>query len=75
MRSKADLSGGKHTLCVWDADGNQLDKPESWRNCLITPRLRITHLWFMGSNFGPVVRLTDALLRPDASPAERTSPF
>ena len=75
LKTKVDLGDSKHSLCVWDADGNQLDKPESWRNRLITPRLHITHLWFMGSNFGPVVRLTDALLRPDASPVQRTSPF
>ena len=75
LKTKVDLGDSKHSLCVWDADGNQLDKPESWRNRLITPRLHVTHLWWMGSNFGPVVRLTDALLRPDSLPVQRTSPF
>ena len=75
LKTKVDLGDGKHALCVWDSERNQLDKPESWRNRQIIPRLHITHIWFMGSNFGPVVRLTDALLRSDASPVQRTSPF
>ena len=75
MKTKVDLGDGKHALFCWDNDGNQVDKPESWRNRLIRPRLRVSHMWFMGSTFGLVVRLTDALLRPDedTAPVEHTS--
>ena len=77
LKTKVDLTGGKHSLCVWDSNGDEVGLPESWRNRLIRPRLRVSHMWFMGSAFGVVVRLTDALLRPDedAAPAERKSPF
>ena len=77
LKTKVDLSDGKHALHCWDDDGNQVPSPECWRNCWISPRLHVTHLWMMGPSFGPVIRLTDALLRPDegAAPAERSSPF
>ena len=77
LKTKVDLSDGKHALHCWDGDGNQVPSPECWRNCWISPRLHVTHLWMMGPSFGPVIRLTDALLRPDegAAPAERSSPF
>ena len=74
LRTKIDLSG-KHALHCWDGDGNRVDAPESWRNRWINPRLHVTHLWMMGPSFGVVVRLTDALLRPDEGAADRSSPF
>ena len=75
LRTKADLSNGKHAIHCWDDDGNRVETPECWRNCWISPRLHVTHLWMMGSSFGPVVRLTDALLRPDEGAADRKSLF
>jgi len=75
VRTKVILSNEKHALHCWDGDGNRVETPECWRNCWISPRLHVTHLWMMGSSFGPVVRLTDALLRPDEGAAERSSPF
>ena len=77
LKVKVDLTGGKHALHCWDDAGNQMEAPESWRSCSISPRLHVSHVWFMGTNFGPVVRLTDALLRPDedVAPTERKSPF
>ena len=74
VRTKVDLNG-KHTLHCWDGEGNRVETPESWRNRWISPRLHVTHLWMMGPSFGPVVRLTDALLRPDEGAAERSSLF
>jgi len=75
LKTKVDLTDGKHALYCWDGSGNEAVRPECWRNRWISPRLHISHLWMMGSNFGPVVRLTDALLRPDEGAAERRSPF
>ena len=77
IKTKVDLSDGKHALHCWDGNGSEAVRPESWRNCYINPRLHVTHLWFMGSNFGPAVRLTDAqvLPPPDEDAADRKCPF
>ena len=61
-----------------DADGNLIDAPENWKEFRISPRIHVSHVWFMGTNFGPVLRLTDALLKPEENtPAslKRKSPF
>ena len=65
LKTKLDLGTGKHAVFCWDDDGNQVDTPKSWCQCLIRPRLHVTHLWMMGNACGPVVRLTDAKLRYD----------
>ena len=75
LKTKVDIGAGKYAVVCWDEDGNQLETPESWRQFLIRPRLHVTHLWVMGSAFGPVVRLTDALLRPNGTSMERKSLF
>ena len=75
LKTKLDVGIGKYAVACWDEDGNQAETPESWRQFLIRPRLHVTHLWVMGSAFGPVVRVTDALLRPSAASAERKCPF
>ena len=75
LKTKLDAGSGRHAVVCWDEDGNQLETPASWRQFLIRPRLHVTHLWVMGSAFGPVVRVTDALLRPNAASAERKCPF
>ena len=77
LKVNIDLTDGKHALHCWDDEGNQTRTPESWRNCWISPRLHVSHIWFMANNFGPVVRMTDALLRQDegSAPVERSSPF
>ena len=78
VKTKIDLTVGKHALHCWDIEGYKVDAPETWRNRRINPRLHVSHVWFMGSNFGPVLRLTDALVRLDEDspvPAKRKSPF
>ena len=78
IKTKIDFTDGKHSLHCWDADGNLIDAPENWKEFRISPRLHVSHVWFMGTNFGPVLRLTDALLKPEEnSPAslKRKSPF
>ena len=78
IKTKIDFTDGKHSLHCWDADGNLIDAPENWKEFRISPRIHVSHVWFMGTNFGPVLRLTDALLRPEEdAPAsvKRKSPF
>ena len=75
VKTKVDVGSGKHAVLCWDADGNQVELPESWRKYRVIPRLHVTHLWIMGTSFGPVVRLTDALLQPDEVSVDRKNPF
>ena len=75
LKTKVDVGAGKYAVVCWDEDGKQVQTPESWRQFLIRPRLHVTHFWMMGSAFGPVVRMTDAMLRPNGAVAERKFPF
>ena len=74
LKTKVDLGSGQYGVACWDNDGNRVETPESWRKFQIRPRIVVTHLWMMGSSYGPVLRLTDALLRADegSAPAERS---
>ena len=77
-RRRSILQTASTRFTVWDADGNLVDAPEKWKEFRISPRIHVSHVWFMGTNFGPVLRLTDALLRPEEdAPAslKRKSPF
>ena len=71
LKSKVDV--GMNGVVCWDSDGDQADTPVSWRAFRVKPRYHVTHLWMMGSSFGPVVRLTDALLQADE--VVRSNPF
>ena len=76
VKTKVDLTDSKHALHCWDKDGNLVDAPETWRNCYISPRLHVSHLWWMGGNYGPVLRMTDAVVRPEeAAGVKRKCPF
>ena len=79
LKTKIDL-GGKHPVCCWSREANaRREPPEYWRQYKVSPRLHITHLWIMGATFGPVVRVTDAMLEPNenvaAAQKERVNPF
>ena len=74
IKTKIDFTDGKHSLHCWGADGNLIDAPEF----RISPQIHVSHVWLMGTNFGPVLRLTDALLKPEEdAPAslKRKSPL
>ncbi len=83
IKTKIDLGTGKHAVYCWsrDSDGcaKPSESPEYWREFRARPRLHITHLWVMGSSFGAVVRVADAMLQPDetvaATQKERVNPF
>lgn len=78
LKTKIDLGSGKHSVACWSRDARR-DPPEYWGEYKVSPRLHITHLWIMGNSFGPVVRVTDAMLEPDenvaAAQKERVNPF
>ncbi len=84
LKTKIDLgNNSKHIVCCWSREshtrGKMRQPPEYWREYKVSPRLHITHLWMMGATFGPVIRLTDAMLEPDenvaAAQKERVNPF
>ena len=77
VKTKVDLGGGRCGNACWNEDGESIDLPDSWRAFLIKPRIVVSNLWMFGSKFGPVLRLTDALLqaKPECENAKRCSPF
>ena len=82
LKVKMDTAG-KNEVCLWhnlcSRPKPQTEAPSRWRDYRVRPRLHISHLWIMGSTFGPVVRITDALLEEDENAAkvqkERVNPF
>ena len=82
LKTKIDLGSGKHAIACWSREAKDVERrepPEHWRQYKVRPRFHITHLWVMGNSFGPVVRVTDAMLEPDenvaAAQKERVNPF
>ena len=65
IKTKVELGGGQYGVVCWDSDGERVDLPESWRDFEIKPNIVVSNLWMFGGKFGPVLRLTDALLRPN----------
>ena len=75
LRAKLDTEG-RYAVCCWGPEGEGVPPPDNWAGIRTQPRLRFSHLWIMGSQFGAVVRLTDAkILSERAAPAMRTCPF
>ncbi len=77
LKTKLDLEG-RNAVCCWGKDGSSIDPPASlndWKG-YIEARICFTHLWLMGSQFGVVARLTDAMFVGDeGSRPERKNPF
>ena len=74
IKTKVELGEGKYAVACWSEDGESIDLPESWRAYLIKPKIVVSSLWMFGSKFGPVLRLTDAMLQPKCE-KDRCSPF
>jgi len=76
-------TAGTNEVCLWhnlcSRPKPQTEAPARWRDYRVSPRLHVCHLWIMGSTFGPVVRITDALLDEDENAPEvrkeRENPF
>jgi len=74
LRVKIDTEG-RHAVCCWDSSGKGVPPPGSWAGVSLQPRLHLSHLWIMGTQFGVVVRLTDAKILSERKAATRTCPF
>ena len=75
LRVKLDTEN-RYAVCCWDQSGEGIAPPDNWAGLYLQPRLHFSHLWIMGSQFGVVVRLTDAkILGGSSAPAMRTCPF
>jgi hypothetical protein len=83
LKTKMSTAPGKHYIACWSRESHERGKfrepPENWRRFKVSPRLHISHLWIMGSQFGPLIRITDAMLEPRydelVAPKERENPF
>ncbi len=75
LKAKFDTEG-RYALVCWNPNDERVLPIEDWTNAQIRPRLHFSHLWIMGSQFGAVVRLTDAkILNKAQVDAVRTCPF
>ena len=60
FKVKVNLPGSSGAVRVWSAEKEARAPPEAWTGCVVEPRVRFRHLYFMGNQFGPVIDLTDA---------------
>jgi hypothetical protein len=74
LKCKMDTAGPRQVAC-WDENGKSIDQPLQWRGRRVKCRLLFSHLWFMGTSFGPVIQLTDANLTDADEPPKHTCPF
>ena len=75
LKAKFDTEG-RYALVCWNPNDERVLPIEDWTNAQIPPRLHFSHLWIRGSQFGAVVRLTDAkILNKPQVDAVRTCPF
>ena len=76
LKTKIDTEG-RYAVCCWGGNlwQEQVSLPSTWAGVNLQPRLHISHLWIMGSQFGLVVRMTDARILSQREPVARTCPF
>ena len=75
LKCKMDLEG-RREICCWDLNGERIEAPGDWRTVVVKPKLHFSHLWIMGAQYGIVVQLTDAQLKPsENAPGVRENPF
>ena len=67
FKVKVNLPGSANAVRVWDTFKEARSPPEAWTNCLVQPRVRFRHLYFMGNQFGPVIDLADARIMEEPS--------
>ena len=59
FKAKMNLPGSAGGVRVWGADKQAREPPESWAGCLVKPKIRFRHLYFMGNQWGPVIDVLD----------------
>ena len=76
LKTKIDL-GDRRGLRCWNPNGEIISTPTTWRGSKIRPRIHYSHLWIMGSQYGCVLKVTDAEFAPDCvdEPETITNPF
>lgn len=75
LKCKIDTQG-RYALCCWDkATGQRIEPPASWAGVHAEVKIHFSHLWFMGAQFGAVIRITDAIIHPGPPEVSRANPF
>ncbi len=75
LKVKLDTEG-RYAVCCWGQQWQErIPLPDDWAGVNLQPRLHFSHLWIMGSQFGLVVRMTDAKILSQREPVARTCPF
>ena len=59
FKAKLNLPGSYQGARVWDLEKLPRAPPDAWAGCLVTPRVRFRHLYFMANQWGPVIVVTD----------------
>ena len=59
FKAKLNLPGSYQGARVWDLEKLPRAPPDAWAGCLVTPRVRFRHLYFMANQWGPVIDVTD----------------
>ena len=59
FKCKLNLPGSYQGVRVWDLEKLPRAPPDAWAGCLVTPRVRLRHLYFMANQWGPVIDVTD----------------
>ena len=61
FRCKMNIAGRNAVQC-WTKDKVKRSRPESWRDCKITPKLHFKGLYVMGRDMGAVIEVTHAMV-------------
>jgi hypothetical protein len=59
LRVKYTASGAQATR-FWTPDKTRRTAPEAWRECVVTSRVQIRSVWYLGPGFGLTLTLNDA---------------
>ena len=65
---------GPNAIRFWDAEGRPAEEPTNWREIELKVKIIVSHAWFMNSQFGLTLLVTDAQISPRA-PVQRDCPF
>ena len=65
FKCKVNLPGSYQGVRVWDLEKLPRAAPDAWAGCVVTPRVRFRHLYFMANQWGPVIDVTDLKVLPE----------
>ena len=64
LRVKMNRSG-RYALQCYDSEKEKRSQPDTWRGCLIRPRLVFKGLWVMGKDFGSIIEISHCIVQED----------